>query len=182
MSENDIEGRLMVDAEREEAREFAFEEGVVETLRMIDEKLQTCDTVIVCVCGSSTHVGKSYLTKFLLNGVYDRQIPVRAEKKRWNFTMENIMSSKAQYKSKKFVAILGQLWTNANLPDRDFLKKLIFESTMSKEVKDELFGQETDSIIFVGIYRKDLPFRNISEVKKAVDIIIHNDSAVDKSF
>lgn len=63
------------ETEGEPLKEFSYEEGVLEILRLIKERFQNNDLVVVGVMGRGRNVGRTTLTKDLRNELEKIQIP-----------------------------------------------------------------------------------------------------------
>jgi hypothetical protein len=145
--------------------EFSFEEGLVQSVAIIQNLLKTLNRhIFVVINGSSRDVGKSTFLAAL-------QIKLRES----GVACDSALSANYEYKTQTvfFTIVQSLIWTASGNYANDF-------KTSNPNAPVGTYGD-----LYIGIYRPDKKFNlsmgaNKKELKPVADIMICNTHAMDK--
>ena len=161
-----------------EKKEYSFEEGASEIVNETLSLLHDQEGVVIGVVGSSIDVGKTYLSRQLLERLSDLQIPALLVNSPDDIGREHMFDTlrrtQKKFKKPQYVFIVADA-TSSQFPEsRIILDKILQSHTQERQTNDLPI---TKYDLMVRIYSPVQPF--ISP-KNDADIVIRNDEAKKK--
>ena len=168
-----------VDSKEKEGKavpEFNFEKGVLEVVRRITEILKTQPYCVVAFNGSGVNVGKTHLSKTLLENLRVQGIRAGVY-----YGVENVKSYPIVSEAKVF--IFEQLGWGTTAPDGFYDQiRQQFNENVSVALRGK--GVSVAGVdLWVGVCRPDKPLHKPGYLKPhtvLADVIINNEEAKDK--
>lgn len=150
----------------QEQKEYNAEVGITKAVSIIERLLESQEYVVVAISGSSTNVGKTYVSAKLMREIIRRDISFSSRNDMNNLT-KPVFSNSSR---KGHVLVLS-----AEFPAPNKESKIGQDDSLKKQA--EQFGLPLSKIdLRIFVYRPDKPFDINTET---ADILIRNEGAID---